>query len=153
MKLNKMISWIAVIIWMLIIFHLSSQVAGQSNQLSVGITKIVVDIFNNIFHSADLDINAYNHIIRKNAHFFAYLILGILAANVLSKNEHKGVFIVLVFCIIYAISDETHQMFVPGRGPGLKDVIIDSAGAGVGIIIYLGVGKILNKRNKKNIKS
>lgn len=31
----------------------------------------------------------------------------------------------------YAISDEVHQLFVPGRGRQVKDVIIDSAGAGV----------------------
>ena len=49
----------------------------------------------------------------------------------------------LIVCVLYAISDEVHQMFVPGRGPGIKDVLIDSAGATVGIGVYMFVVKML----------
>ena len=40
----------------------------------------------------------------------------------------------LFLCITYAISDEAHQLFVPGRGARLKDVLIDSFGAAIGIM-------------------
>ncbi len=41
------------------------------------------------------------------------------------------------FVILYAVSDEVHQLFVPGRGGQLTDVIIDTAGAGAGLGIYM----------------
>jgi len=39
-------------------------------------------------------------------------------------------------CFAYAVSDEFHQYFVPGRGPRWGDVMLDSFGAALGIIIY-----------------
>ena len=42
-----------------------------------------------------------------------------------------------MFCSLYAISDEVHQLFVPGRGAQVKDVFIDIAGAAVGIFLSL----------------
>jgi VanZ family protein len=53
----------------------------------------------------------------------------------------KEVFIALIFCILYATSDEIHQAFVPGRGPQVKDVFIDSAGSFIGIGMYELIGK------------
>jgi len=46
-------------------------------------------------------------------------------------------FLAGLICVGYAISDEIHQIFVPGRGPQIKDVLIDSGGAAVGIFIWL----------------
>ena len=48
----------------------------------------------------------------------------------------------LMFCILYAISDELHQLFVPGRGAQVKDVLIDSFGSFVGIGFYEMVSKM-----------
>jgi VanZ family protein len=45
-----------------------------------------------------------------------------------------------VFCILYAISDEVHQLFVLGRGAQVVDVLIDSLGAFVGIGMYRVIG-------------
>ena len=64
----------------------------------------------------------------------------------------------LILYIIYAISDEIHQSFVPGRGPQLLDVIIDTSGASIGIIgnyfmIMLYRRKILDNKIKKNANS
>ncbi len=56
---------------------------------------------------------------------------------------YKGIAFALLVCVLYAISDEVHQMFVPGRGPGIKDVLIDSVGATVGIGMYMLIIKML----------
>lgn len=138
--MNKIISWAAVIIWMVLIFNLSSQVAEQSNQLSTGITEAIVKTIEKIAPNVEFDISGFNHIVRKNAHFFAYLVLGILVLNAFRRNEiygYKNVILAIIVCILYAASDETHQLFVPGRGGQVRDVIIDSTGAGVGIVINL----------------
>ena len=47
----------------------------------------------------------------------------------------------LLICILYATSDELHQVFIPGRGAQVKDVIIDSAGACVGILVYMIISR------------
>lgn len=70
---------------------------------------------------------------------FIYLGLGILTINALRRNGTKGykrIVFALPICILYAASDEIHQIFVPGRAAQVKDVFIDSAGASVGILMY-----------------
>jgi VanZ family protein len=54
----------------------------------------------------------------------------------------RGFIFSLVFCVLYAISDEVHQLFVPGRGAQVTDVMIDSFGAFVGIGVYGVICKI-----------
>ena len=44
-----------------------------------------------------------------------------------------------IFCIIYALTDEWHQMFVPGRAAEWKDVLTDSFGALTGILIIVAI--------------
>jgi len=99
-------------------------------------------------------------LMRKSAHFIAYLILGFLVSHAL-RNEsvasptsvwrRRG--ISLLLCVAYAISDEFHQVFVPGRGPLLKDVLIDGAGATLGILIYVGARELWVRRKTKSLKT
>ncbi len=148
MTLCKIISWIAVLFWMALIFNMSSQVAEQSDQLSRGITKVIVKTVEKVAPKAEFDMDDFDHIVRKNAHFFTYLVLGVLVINALRRSEVKGgrsLAIALGICVLYAVSDEMHQIFVSGRGPGVKDVVIDSAGAIVGIGVYRVVGKLVKK--------
>jgi len=49
---------------------------------------------------------------------------------------YRCVVFALLICILYASSDEMHQIFVPSRGAQVNDVIIDTAGACVGILVY-----------------
>lgn len=141
-------SWLAVLLWMVLIFYLSAQPAAQSNDLSKGITEVIVETVGRVAPSDSFDISRLNHLIRKNAHFFAYLVLGILVMNAMRRSGIdglKGMFLSLGICVLYAISDEVHQLFVPGRSGQVKDVFIDSAGAVVGIGIYLTLNRIKKK--------
>jgi len=143
-----LISWTIVLIWMLLIFNLSSQVREKSNNLSKGLTEIVVETVEKVVPEADFDIDKFNHLLRKNAHFFAYLILGVLVMNALRRSGIKGlkVFVFsLGICVLYAVSDEVHQLFVPGRGGQVRDVFIDSAGAIVGIGLCRVISRIKNR--------
>ncbi|WZL73693.1 VanZ family protein [Clostridiaceae bacterium 35-E11] len=140
------ISWIAVLLWMVFIFNLSSQVREESNNLSKGVTEILIKTVEKVAPKAEFDLDRLNHIIRKNAHFFAYLVLGILVLNAMRRSGVDSVRWVLLICILYAVSDEVHQFFVPGRGPGVKDVLIDSAGAIAGIGMYKILSKVYRRR-------
>lgn len=143
MKNYKFNSWLPALLWMIIIFMFSAQPASDSNQLSVGFTQVLIDTLGKIFpinmemSTVNDLVGKFNHVIRKTAHFTVYFILGILVARALVKNGFKRkVFLIsFLLCATYAASDELHQLFVPGRGCQLRDVLIDSAGAFVGIAI------------------
>jgi len=131
-----LLSWIAVLLWMLFIFNLSSQTADQSDQLSKGIVAVIVEMIEKVAHGFDLDTSGFNHFMRKFAHFFAYLVLGVLVMNALSQSGVRGLracTFAIGICVLYAVSDEVHQLFVPGRGGQAVDVLLDSVGASVGI--------------------
>lgn len=92
--------------------------------------------------ATELEINRLHHMLRKNAHFIAYLILGILVMNALRSSREYGyqsIALALLICALYAISDEIHQIYVPGRSGELRDVMIDSVGASVGIGVYVSL--------------
>ena len=145
-------SWAAVLLWMLLIFRLSSQVADDSNNLSLGITGLLHKLIDGFI---TVNEEAANHIVRKSAHFTAYLILGILALNALSSSGiskwKKEIIISLLICVLYAVSDEIHQLFVPGRSGQPGDVLIDSLGAGVGIGIYILVRLFFKGKKIKKV--
>ena len=84
--------------------------------------------------------------IRKNAHFFIYMTLGMsLLLSRESKGKRESLEIV-GFIILYAISDEYHQSFIPGREASFKDVGIDTLGGISGMVVI----KLLEiKMNKK----
>ena len=80
------------------------------------------------------------------------MILGILASGLILYygNINKKYLLAFLICVIYAISDEIHQLFVPGRAGQVRDVLIDSAGSLLGIIIVMAFEKLLIKFNKKH---
>lgn len=136
---RKILSWVLVVLWMSLIFYLSHQPATESNKLSREITEKIVKVVEEVASDTRSNPKRLNHIIRKGAHFFAYFILGILLMYSLYRNHTYGLkaaSIALSICILYAISDEVHQIFIPGRSGQLADVILDSAGGIVGILSY-----------------
>lgn len=52
---------------------------------------------------------------------------------------------------LYGITDEIHQLFVPGRSGQVKDVIIDGAGSIVGILVYVFLNKVLESKGMQKI--
>jgi len=145
MTKQKILSWIAVLIWMTIIFISSHLPATSSSELSSGVTEFILNTFGEMISTVGIDINDLHTIVRKNAHFFAYMVLGVLTANALRMGgglSYNRAFYALVICMMYAASDEFHQLFIPGRSGELRDVLIDSAGAIVGVGIVLGLNRI-----------
>ena len=128
-----------MLLWMLLIFTMSSFDATESANQS----NFIVNIINNIFKIENIELLSF--IIRKLAHFTEYLILGFLTINMLNKNDiSKKYLLSILICIIYATSDEIHQIFVPGRACQIRDVLIDSIGSITGVYLY----KLISKRKK-----
>ena len=137
MSKNK-ISLLLVILWMIFIFVMSSFDATSSSNQS----NFIVDIITSIINIKDIGLLSL--IIRKLAHFIEYFILGILVINFITRYDKK-IIIAILLCIIYATSDEIHQIFVTGRSCQITDIMIDSLGSIMGIYLY----KLITKKCKK----
>lgn len=130
-----------MLLWMFLIFLMSSFDATESANQS----NFIVNIITNIFKIENIELLSF--IIRKLAHFTEYLILGFLTINMLNKNDiSKKYLLSILICIIYATSDEIHQIFVPGRACQIRDVLIDSIGSITGVYLY----KLINTKILKN---
>ena len=134
---NK-ISLLLVTLWMIFIFVMSSFDATSSSNQS----NFIVDIITSIINIKDIGLLSL--IIRKLAHFIEYFILGVLVINFITRYDKK-IIIAILLCIIYATSDEIHQIFVPGRSCQIIDIMIDSLGSIMGIYLY----KLITKKCKK----
>lgn len=88
-----------------------------------------------------------NFLLKKTAHLVEYAILYYLAYSAMNPegshpSKRKDAILPLVFTIFYAVSDEIHQSFVPGRHGRPADVLIDAAGAAIALLKI----KVFNSR-------
>ncbi len=78
--------------------------------------------------------------VRKSAHFTEYGIFSLLLYVSISRvrkfdwQPHIA-FWSVVIAGLYSLTDEFHQMFVPNRGPSLKDCALDTTGAVVAMLL------------------
>ena len=143
------LSWVLVLAVMILIFSFSAQGADTSNDVSGGFISAIYKIylkFTGVPCSTgefEATVAAMQHTIRKLAHFSIYLILGFLFSNAYYQSGFKkfSKYIPLAFVssAVYASTDEFHQLFVSGRSGELRDVLIDSSGAFLGILIFTAI--------------
>ena len=158
----KILAWTLTAAWMLVIFMLSAQPGTQSGSLSMGITQVFVRIIGFIFplnpeKIANPDwLNNLDGIIRECAHGAAYFILALFAANALKscglKGRSKLVLVTLAICAVYAVSDEIHQLFVPGRACELFDFEVDMLGAVCSLAISQSISFLVGRCKLKSLK-
>lgn len=104
-----LVDFVPLFLWLGLIFFLSSQ-------------SVLIDIDNQVG-----DKTFY-----KSAHFFAYAVLMWLVWRALSPRRCADwplLLAALGLTVLYGVSDEVHQLFVPGRQGRVADVLFDSAGA------------------------
>ena len=131
---KKTFKIILAILWMIVIFSFSNQKATESTELSDGFIKNTIGKVFKIENKEELD--KFITPVRKSAHFFIYLILGILVLNCFESINKYTILYSIIICFLYSISDEIHQLFVIGRSGEIKDVIIDTLGSVLGISLY-----------------
>ena len=143
-----------------IIFGFSSQDGEKSGSISKRITEKIATLIPQIQEKSKLEkeniMNTMERIIRKMAHFSIYTVVGLLLMSLISTyniKEKNRLIITLTTGIIYASSDEIHQSFVPGRSPMITDVVIDTMGVILGILLIILGKKIIKKyrKNKQNM--
>ena len=105
--ISRVSRWLPVVVWAALIFALSS------------------------LHSLDSGLGRWDEVLRTLAHATEYAVLGVLIVRALDRPLPA-----FALGLAYAVSDELHQHFVPGRTADPKDVAIDALGVLVGIVLY-----------------
>lgn len=146
-----------------IIFGFSGQEGEKSGSISRQITEAVTKNIKQIQTleetQKEITLKKIEHIIRKLAHFSLYTVVGILMMSLMSTyniEQIKRYGVSLGVGMIYAISDEIHQSFIPDRTPAVGDVFIDTCGVIFGIILVRIVMLIILKvknTNKNQVES
>ena len=132
---------IIVIAIMAFIFFQSALPADLSSEESGRVVDLIVRLFQGV---APIDRETLVFIVRKGAHFTEYMILG--GFLVPAVKEWMAVDTTPVPVVreritawlagtLYAVTDEIHQSFVPGRSCELRDIGIDSCGVLTGVLI------------------
>ena len=134
------------------IFLFSSQPSDESQKLSDEFLDMLKPVLNILPEEAD-----EGKIIRKLAHFSEFMCMGMASAMFFSelflyhpKRLLRSAAVSAAMCVLYAFSDEIHQLFVPGRASRLTDVFIDSTGAMLGIALVLAYYMMMKKRKERS---
>jgi VanZ family protein len=107
--------WLPVLAWAALIFALSS----------------VPDL--------GTGLGSWDLLLRKVAHVGEYAVLGLLLARALARPLPA-----FALGVAYAVSDELHQHFVPGRRGAPLDVLIDAIGVAIGVAAWRRLSRWLN---------
>lgn len=145
-KIHIGVSWVLVIICMGIIFFLSAQNGEESSDLS---GSFVMALLNGLGIVID------EGVLRSIAHCLEFMGLSVLIFNAVYVTWFLKITPIIAFLgtVFYAITDEIHQIFVPGRAFQISDILVDSTGALIGVIasfIILKVILYIMKRGNKN---
>ncbi len=133
--------WLPVLLWMSVIFALSTRVGSSANT-----SRIIIPFLHHLFPALPpTELFLIHRLARKASHVAEYAILSYLILRAMiqswrndpvrSGNLLAAAVASLCVASAYAATDELHQRFVPGRESQLNDVLIDASGAGLGLLV------------------
>lgn len=151
-KIFRIITGIALLCTLFTIYRFSSQNGTQSKGISTKVSQFILN-FSNTYKEANTKeqtrmLNRTNAIIRKIAHFSIYTLLGLTIMGLMTKTKLKDKWRILItigFGMLYAILDEFHQSFSPGRTPKVTDVYIDTLGVILGALLVILIRTVYKK--------
>ena len=159
---NQILRYLMLVLALLIaaaIFLFSAENGEESGHLSDKIAEKILQIFGGV----DADASGEGHgdavvsvgsVFRKIAHFIEYFALGAAFCGffaTFSISKLRCGILSAGISILYAVSDEAHQYFVPGRNASVWDVLLDSAGVLCGVLAVLGVVAWIRKKRKDTV--
>lgn len=139
--------------WMLLIYGFSAQSGEESGGLSAIIAEPLTKLLASLSDAMSGEQREalylqVDDVVRTAAHFTEYAILGGLLMLVFQCIRVKGVWLPWLVGTLYALTDEWHQSFSPGRVCDMKDVFIDVCGVLCGIFICK---MIIQRWRKKHV--
>jgi VanZ family protein len=152
--MNKRKWWfLLTITWIIVIYFFTELPSfnGQSTATVINKTVVANEVTNHVVSPSTgslLTLNELNILFRKSAHIFVFGVLAMLFFKCIEPRRYSYL-MAGVLTVLYAIFDEWHQSFIPGRVAAIKDVMFDSFGAMVALfLVYFIV-----KRKKFNFSS
>lgn len=145
-KTKKVMKWLLLILWLGVIFYMSS----ESGEVSSNTSSKVLNIVESIFPFVKNNVELFTMLLRKSAHILEYFILGVLIFEVVKEycTIRKEIFIIsLLIFLLCATLDEIHQLFTFGRAGRIIDVLIDS----IGFIFSIGICSFIENNKKCTI--
>ena len=153
--IKKVIKLVLIILWMGFIFCFSSETGEVSTRKSDGlIIKFVEMIKGRELNDSEKE-DAITYLVvpvRKGAHLGIYLVLGLLVFSFVGEFisvSYKSILLSIGICFLYACSDEVHQLLVPGRSGQILDVLIDTFGSSIGILLSSFVVRKCSKNEQE----
>ncbi|WP_083861601.1 VanZ family protein [Clostridium tunisiense] len=146
--IKKYVFLILTVMWISMIFYMSSKPGDESARTSLKIVDVIVEKLN----LTENQIDKVHFAVRKTAHFTEYFILSFLVASTYSEfyNKKLNISLVLLVCLLVATSDEFLQSFIEGRGSQVKDVLIDFSGSLTQLIAFITIRANVTKKHKRN---
>lgn len=144
---SRILSWLPSIIIAAGIFWFSSQTADASTQTSDWLVFRIREFIQRlgfIHIPPEYEMAVYDFLsvlVRKTAHATEYALLAVSIVMALRYNHHEGADQCRLYrlawftTVLYAGTDEFHQLFVPGRAGLMTDMMIDAAGAAAGLMV------------------
>ena len=133
--MRRIKAWLPAALWMGVIFAMSAMPGDVSGDTSGRLMKLLLWLLSLLLGqeaAAGIPADVLHLLIRKGAHMAEYAVLLLLYHRALRMEQAKRPGLcALILCAAYAATDEFHQGFVAGRGPGVIDVGIDTLGAGI----------------------
>ena len=154
MKHYKIVFALGVIIWMGLILSFSSDpgdVSKEKSKMVEGVVRPAVESVQEQLGFEILPSDRVHFYVRRSAHLLLYTVLGmglVLAYRKFGLKGKKPYYFAWITGTLVGAIDETLQSFVPGRSARVMDVVLDSSGVLLGLIV---VGLLL--RGRKNIHS
>ncbi len=175
LKIGAVVSHLLTFAWMCVIFFMSAQPGDTSGEISGSVSHLFMQVWNvisfrcwnetEILQMAEI----WDYPIRKLAHMTEYGILAMFLfwtlgyykywqKNVIVETgrglnnqllRNRKVIFAWLVTVIYAMTDEFHQLFVPDRAGKVSDVLIDSVGATLALLFIHVVLWMVRKRNRK----
>ena len=156
--------------WMVFIFMMSSAGKDESNSQSGAVCEFICEHFVEGYEemAPEEQIQMQQKIsfpVRKCAHLSEYAVLGALMTLTAASWRREGeetmrtgetpggtvrILPVLAAGFLYAVSDEIHQIFVPGRSGEPRDVLIDTSGVLIGICLVRFHFSLRERRKRKH---
>ena len=136
---KKMFKLTLLIGWMLLIFLFSNDTGEISTKKSDG---LIIGTIEFLLERDLTDAEKIKYVdwfvtpVRKGAHLLVYFVLGYLMIYTLKEFrlvDKRTYIYAVILCMLYAVSDEVHQYFVPGRSAEVIDVVIDTVGSSLGV--------------------
>lgn len=138
--------FLPAILWLAVIFFLSSQIGEQTAAISLAIARWLARLFPGV------SLTSLHLALRKAAHIGVYFVEGALLFPALYGQKGRAgraLALTVALCALIAVVDEAHKLAIPGRHCSWPEAALNFLGALPGVALALAIVKRKEKRERR----